>query len=989
MPALVVTAPRAEVVEPDVHVGATLGVRLAFAAGTTGFTAIIAATSFFLMFFLTDVALLPPALVANGMLVAKLWDTVNDPLTGWLLDRTRHRVALRTWLLVGAVPLTVTAAAIWWFPPGLSIMGRLWWVTGAYLVFDTALTLVTLAFNALSAEATSRYDDRTRFMAFTAVGGVLGYLVGASSIRLASKLVTLPVDAHLIGGAVIGLLAGGGVLLTALVVREKPVKAMPVSRAPTRFLDVLRQRPFWLLVAPMSLTRMGFTIVSVSLPYFAKYYLGNEGLAVTLVLLLMGVVALFVPLWRRLAEAWGKAPAYAASLAIVAAVLALTWALPRGSASSGVFIVVGLLGIGMAGHWVLPWAIVPDLIDCDEAQYGERRVGTYFGLFGLADKLARTISFVSVGWVLGASGFVANAEQAPNAIWAIRALFGPGSALLVLAAVPLLLRFPIDRAVHARARARLDASMGAPMPTPIRPGLVRRLFTQFALSMFKVPRDAVRFGLKRFSTRTAIVAGDRRLTFGQLKDRVGRLVGAMQHLGVGKGSVVLMALDDGPELIELRYAAMEAGVIVTSVAPWATAAQVELLRQLGEPAMVFFDARLPPSLKAALRKLPMPDERRIETGAPWEALLAAHPPRSGPKHLLPGDVAGLGFTSGTTGEPKVLAMPQGALLKSLALTAMNVGTPVGTHEVMLSAIPLNGAGSGLVLPLALTGATLVIAASLRPDALVETMRSQRVTRAFVTPSQLLDLLDEPGFTREQLPHLRNIIYGTAAMPVPRLEEAIERMGPIFQQGYGMAEVLPPVSLLQMEHHQIDGKLPSREVLRSVGWVVPQVHVRVVNAQLEDVPAGQVGEVLVKSPTVFEGYWRLGGVDRTVFHQGYLRTGDFGLLTEDRRLTVLDRRPDLLHRDGRVLYPRLLEEVAYGEPEVKEACLVQGAPESPLVLVVSPRHGRIIDVESLRRRYERQLDPAERPDEIRVMRALPRSHLQKLLRREVRSLLAFA
>jgi fatty-acyl-CoA synthase len=669
-------------------------------------------------------------------------------------------------------------------------------------------------------------------------------------------------------------------------------------------------------------------------------------------------------------------------------VLALTWALPRGATGSSIFIIVGLLGIGMAGHWCCPGPSCLTSSTGDEAHHGVRRVGTYYGLLGLADKLARTLSFVSVGWFLGASGFVANVDQTPNALMAIRALFGPGPALLVLLAVPLLFRFPITRAAHAQARAKLDASARVQVPTTIRPPLARRLLTRFALSFFKVPRDAVRFGLKRFSTRTALVTGGRSLTFGQLNERVGRLVGAMERRGVSKRSIVLMALDDGPELIELRYAAMEAGVVLTAVAPWATAAQVEQLRRLGEPAMLFSDARLPLPLKAALGKLPLASNCRIETGESWDALLAEGPPQAGPRELLPSDVAGLGFTSGTTGEPKVLAMPQGALLKSLALTATNVGTPIGKREVMLSAIPLNGAGSGLVLPLALTGATLVIPTSRDPSLLVETLRSEQVTRAFVTPSQLLDLLDEPGFTRQQLPHLRNIIYGTAAMPVPRLEEAIERMGPIFQQGYGMAEVLPPVSLLQMEHHQIDGQLPPREVLRSVGWVVPEVQVRVVNAQLEDVPAGHVGEVLVKSPTVFEGYWKLEGVDRSVFHQGYLRTGDYGLLTADRRLTVLDRRADLLCRGGRVLYPRLLEEVAYGEPEVKEACMVQGAPDAPLVLVVSPRRGCTVDVESLQQRYEQQADPEERPDEIRVMRALPRSPLQKLLRREIRSLLAF-
>jgi len=496
-----------------------------------------------------------------------------------------------------------------------------------------------------------------------------------------------------------------------------------------------------------------------------------------------------------------------------------------------------------------------------------------------------------------------------------------------------------------------------------------------ALSFFKVPRDAVRFGLKRFRPRVAITTAGRDITFAKLEERVLRLAAALEARGVGPGALVLSALDDGPALLELRYATLEMGAKLGSIAPWSEPAQVMSVTKLGAPTFLFSDARLPGRVKAALAQLPLAEDRRVETGPAWEALLASAPARRSQARLLPSSLAGVGFTSGTTGTPKVLGVSHGVLMKSLALTAINVRAPVGQDEVLLSAIPLNGAGSGLVLPLALTGARLVIPSSVEPAALVHTLRAEGVTRMFLTPSQLLDLLDEDGFTRAGLPALRNIIYGTAAMPVPRLEEALEKLGPIFQQGYGMAEVLPPVSLLQMEHHVVEGAPAPREVLRSVGWVVPQVRVRVVDEALRDVAPGQVGEVLVDSPTVFASAWEGQAQDASVFHEGFLRTGDFGVLTADGRLTVLDRRADLLSWRGRTLYPRLLEEAAYAEATVKEACVVQAGADEPPVLFVSPR-----------RHLEVLLPPGERPEELRVLDALPRSRLQKLLRREVRAML---
>lgn len=520
------------------------------------------------------------------------------------------------------------------------------------------------------------------------------------------------------------------------------------------------------------------------------------------------------------------------------------------------------------------------------------------------------------------------------------------------------------------------------MSAPVRPPLFRRLFTWAALSTFSVPRDAIRFGLRRFRARTAIVQGSNSLTFAQLEDRVGRLVTVLKSRGVSHGSLVLSALDDGPELLELRFAAFEVGVKLASIAPWASVESLDQYRQLGRPVLLVLDERLSPALSDGL-KARWPGAS-LTTGAEWnEALTSVKPTRSREK-VRPSDVAAVGFTSGTTGTAKVLQTPQAALLTSLKLTAVNVRTPVGQREVMTTAIPLNGAGSGLVLPLALTGATLALPESREPAALVEFLRAQAVTRAFITPSQLLDLLDEAGFSREHLPSLRNVIYGTAPMPVPRLEEALRRLGPIFQQGYGMAEVLPPVSLLQMEQHvDAQGNPQSREVLRSVGWVVPQVQVRVVNGDLQDVAAGQLGEILVKSPTVFDGYWRLDGVDRSVFHQGFLRTGDFGTLRTDGLLTVLDRAVDRLTIAGVTHSARLLEEHVYDELAVKEACLVQRAPNEPVTLFVSSRRGRTVDPEVLR---ERLRAVSAEVASVQVLPALPRSRLQKLLRREVRALL---
>lgn len=517
------------------------------------------------------------------------------------------------------------------------------------------------------------------------------------------------------------------------------------------------------------------------------------------------------------------------------------------------------------------------------------------------------------------------------------------------------------------------------MSAGLRPSWLRRVLTRVALSSFRVPRDAIRFGFRRYRSRVAVIHGENRLTFAALEERVGRLVGALSARGLHRGDLVLACFDDGPDLLVVRFAALELGIRLAMVAPWVSPSSVATYGQLGPPKMLLLDQRLDSTLKDALRSL---STEVLETGPSWDALLANSDPMHSAEKLAPADIALVGFTSGTTGVPKVIATPHAALLKSLTLTATNVRTPVGQQEVMMTGIPLNGAGSGLILPMALTGATLVIPTSRQPNDLLQLMRAHSVSRVFFTPSQLIDLLEEPDFSRERLPALRNVIYGSAAMPVPRLEDLLARLGPILQQGYGMAEVLPPVSLLQMEQHVTPQGPASREVLRSVGWVVPEVEVRVVDGQLKDVAKGELGEVLVKSPTLFEGYWKLEGVDRSVFHEGFLRTGDVGTLRADGLLTVLDRRPDRLTINGTEFSARLLEEAVYAHRPVKEACIVQPAPNAPATVFVSPRRGGRIDPRQVEQLLE---DAGVKGPTVRVLDELPRSPLQKVLRRDLRAL----
>ncbi len=204
------------------------------------------------------------------------------------------------------------------------------------------------------------------------------------------------------------------------------------------------------------------------MPFFVTYQLQAPDLVRVLLFLMLLVNGLFVFFWKGVADRWSKGRAYAAGLVIVALTVGSSFFVPTGAARLG-FPLFILAGLGLAAHWVLPWARIPDVLEFDQAVTGERREGMYYGVYGLIDKISRTVGIAAVGWLLDAFGYVPNVEQTARSLLGIRLLFGPSSAVLLLMVVPFLFFYPITRATHAEIRRRLAASAAIGNPHPVGP----------------------------------------------------------------------------------------------------------------------------------------------------------------------------------------------------------------------------------------------------------------------------------------------------------------------------------------------------------------------------------------------------------------------------------------------------------------------------------------------------------------------------------------
>ncbi|MEW8626355.1 MAG: AMP-binding protein [Candidatus Thiodiazotropha sp.] len=520
---------------------------------------------------------------------------------------------------------------------------------------------------------------------------------------------------------------------------------------------------------------------------------------------------------------------------------------------------------------------------------------------------------------------------------------------------------------------------------------LQRWLLKTMLARLQTPRDVTRLACRRYAGRLALRQGERTLSYAELEDRVLRIATLWRRWGINHGQPVFCLLPDGIEQMLIRLAAAEAGAMLTLLRPEDAASRLPAALETIKPQLVVH----PPEMSIA----------PFESGRLWPFDDAAHKaidsvtPAADEKRLNPDELAVVGFTSGTTGNPKALGISHRAHLTSLRQVVANIDFSQRRlfkqeQDRFLVGVPLTGAGSGVVLPTLLSGSCLIIPERYDAETLLGTLEEHQATRLFTTPSLLIDLLDHPDL--RPLPHLRLLIYGTELMPAAKLEEALGRFGAILQQGYGSAEVLPPVSLLSPAEHLAPGsegdrQPAAREILMSAGRIVPGVQARIVDELDQDLPAGEIGEVLIKSPTVFSGYWRRPDLTGTALRDGYLVTGDMGRISNDGYLTILGRKTDLVSRQGRVIYPRLVEETAHDHPAVKEASLVQ--VQNQAILAVSlrrawrwaapPKSGWPAELMTHLRQH---LPEESLPDRIVVFEELPRSSLSKVLRRDVRTAL---
>ena len=352
------------------------------------------------------------------------------------------------------------------------------------------------------------------------------------------------------------------------------------------------------------------------------------------------------------------------------------------------------------------------------------------------------------------------------------------------------------------------------------------------------------------------------------------------------------------------------------------------------------------------------------------------------------DLAWLFYTSGTTGNPK------GAMLSHRNLWEMML-----TYFLDVDRVPVNGAalhpapmshGSGFYgIPHLAVGARQVVPESggFEPDEILHLCEALEEVSLFAAPTMVKRLVNHAG--GGEAPNLRTVTYGGGPMYVADLKAALERFGPKFVQVYGQGESPMCITVLPREDH-IDTTHPRHEErLASVGYAQSIVDVKVVDGDDNELPTGEVGEILVKGAVVMRGYWNRPDASAESLRGGWLHTGDMGAFDDDGYLTLKDRSKDMIISGGSNIYPREIEEILLRHPDVVE-CAVVGRPHAEwgeeVIAFVAPREGTQVDTDELDRLCLENIARFKRPKGYRIAASLPKNNYGKIVKRELRNLL---
>ncbi len=425
--------------------------KIIYGTGDIGFSMNNSIITALFPIFMMDVIGLTPAMAAIIMFVGRSWDYVNDPIVGYLSDRTRTRWGRRRpFLLFGAIPFGLSFILLW-LSPNFSQTGLIIYYSIAYIIYEALATVVYMPYYALTPELTEDYDERTKLTSFRMLFNIIGSLTAyVFPMLVIGSMVPENVKRVMLMAVIAGAIAATPLLLVFLGTKEK--KEYMLEKQPKLIPSLkaaFKNRPFIFGAGIYLLTWMTIVVLETNLLIYIKYIIQRQGQS-SLIMASIFVTAIFaLPIWNWAAKHWNKRLAYIIGVSFWAVVMIVLILVTPQTPFWLIIILCVLAGIGVSAAQVLPWSIIPDAIEWDEWMTFERHEGMFYSLITLLGKIGNSIAGPLSLMVLQVTGYQAGATVQPDsALLGIRLVIGPIPAILLVGGIVFALFYPLTREQH-------------------------------------------------------------------------------------------------------------------------------------------------------------------------------------------------------------------------------------------------------------------------------------------------------------------------------------------------------------------------------------------------------------------------------------------------------------------------------------------------------------------------------------------------------------
>ena len=481
---------------------------------------------------------------------------------------------------------------------------------------------------------------------------------------------------------------------------------------------------------------------------------------------------------------------------------------------------------------------------------------------------------------------------------------------------------------------------------------------------------------ERDGDRTAFRLDDLELSYSLLDEASARVAALVKSKGVEAGDRVGLMMPNVPYFPAIYYGILRAGGVVVPMNVLLKAREVAFYLEDPEAKLLFAWGDFGEAAEAGAEKAGT--EVILVKPGEFEQLLADQEPDRDVADRSGEDTAVILYTSGTTGKPKGAELTHANLYRNSKGVSEKLGE-MGTEDVLLGALPLfHSFGQTCTMNSAVSvGATVTMLPRFDPDKALQIIERDRVTIFQGVPTMYNAMLHSESCDSADCSSLRTCMSGGAAMPAELMRAFEEKFGCVILEGYGLSETSPVASFNHPDRERKPG---------SIGTPIEGVEMQVWDDDGNEVPQGEVGEIVIRGHNIMKGYWNRDDANKeAITDDGWFRTGDMAKMDEDGYFFIVDRKKELIIRGGYNVYPREIEEVLYEHPAVQEAAVV-GVPHDELGEEVGAavvlKEGESVEADELKGYVKEQVAAYKYPRRIWFVDELPKGPTGKILKREI-------